>query len=221
MKRGILFLLFSIFIISLLSAQKSISFRNAKKYDPDLYKDYLGTPYFFSDFTFGWITGADGVEYDKVKMNYNGHTESFEVLEGDRFISLEESPYRSIALLEPETQDTVTFIRGIHADFAGKFIQLLYQSEKLTMVNQFSINLVENQVNTVGRTDVFKRFKPQNNHYVKLKEEPKLLLLKSNKKSWAQAFGNKKQIESFIKENKLNLSKQEDMVRLLKHIEKL
>ncbi|GAB5551223.1 MAG: hypothetical protein Sapg2KO_08140 [Saprospiraceae bacterium] len=221
MKRSILFLLFSISITSLVPAQKSISFRNAEKYNPDLYKEYRGTPYFFSDFTFGWITGADGVEYDKVKMNYNGHTESFEVLEGDRFISLQEAPYKSIVLLEPETQDTITFIRGVHADFAGKFIQLLYQSDQLTMVNQFSINLVENQVNTVGRTDVLKRFKPQNSYYVKLKKEPKLLLLKSNKKSWAQAFGNKKEIDSFIKENKLNLSKQEDMVRLLKHIEKL
>lgn len=221
MKKITLFLVFVLSICAPILAQTGISFAEAGKYDPDRYKGTQGSPYFFTDFTDGWIKGTDGVEYDRVKMNYNGHTETFEVLQGDRFIELQESPYESISLLEPETQDTITFIRGVHADLRGKFIQLLYQSEQSTLVNQFSINFVENTVNTVGRKDVLKRFKRQNTYYIKLAKEPKLILVKGNKKSWTQAFGNKKTIEAFLKKNKLNLSEEADMVQLLQYIETL
>lgn len=221
MKKIKLLLVITLFTCGTILAQTGISFAESEKYDPDRYKDTNGSPYFFSDFTDGWIKGTDGLEYDRVKMNYNGHTETFEVLQGDRFINLQESPYKSISLLKPETQDTITFIRGVHTDFRGKYIQLLYESEKSTLVNQFSINLAESTVNTVGRTDVLKRFKPQNTYYVKLAKEPKLIQVKGNKKSWTKAFGNKKTIEAFLGKNKLNLSEEADMVLLLQYIETL
>lgn len=221
MKKITLFLLFSLLTFSTLIAQINISFSDAQQYDPDRYKEFIGSPYFFSDFTDGWITETDGTEYDKVQMNYNGYTDMFEVLQGDQFINLQETPYMSIQVLDPETKDTVTFIRGVHADFKGKYIELLYKSDQAILVNKFRINITESSVNTMARTDSFKRFKPQDNFYLKLKGQANLILLKNNKKSWIKAFGHKKAIESFIKDNKLDLSEKADIVQLLRHVETL
>jgi hypothetical protein len=204
-----------------LIAQTGISFAESELYDSDRYKDIKGSPYLFSVFTDAWITDRDGVQYGKVKINYNGYTEEFEVLQGDRFIRLQEQPYAAVKLLDPESQDTITFVRGVHADFRGQFIQLMYQSAQITLVKKFLVNISESSVNTVGRTDEFKRFKAQEMYFLAKETNQPLRTLKSNKKSWIQALGHKKELEAYLKDNKLNLSKGQNMVQLLQYWEAL
>jgi hypothetical protein len=200
-----------------LMAQSIISFAESEVYDSERYKDIKGSPYLFAVFTDAWITDQDGEQYAKVKMNYNGYTEEFEVLQGDRFIRLQEQPYAEVKLLEPESQDTITFVRGVHADFRGRFIQLLYQSEEVTLVKKILVTMAESSVNTVGRKDEFKRFKIQEMYFLAQGSSQPLQALKSSKKSWTQALGHKKEVEAYLKDKQLNLSKDKDMVQLLQY----
>lgn len=221
MRYSAVLLLFLILFGTNLTAQTSISFAESELFDSERYKEIKGSPYFFAVFTDGWISGRDGVEYAKVKMNYNGFTEEFEVLQGDHFIRLQEQPYAQIKLLDPESQDTVIFVRGVHADFRGQFIQLLHQSEKGTFVKSFLVTVAESSVNTVGRKDEFKRFKAQEVYYLARGANEPLTSIKSSKKSWIQALGHKKELEIFIKDQGLNVSKEEDILQVLKYWETL
>ncbi|MEO0340767.1 MAG: hypothetical protein AAF242_16355, partial [Bacteroidota bacterium] len=152
-------LLFSLFWLAVtsISAQTMISFQDAEKYDVKRYADIKGSAYLFKDFVDGYITGVDGVIYDKVSINYNGYEEAFEIKQGDQFITLDEKYYSKIKIVE-EGKDTMTFIRGVHPIFKGRFIELIYRSDNATVVRRHYVGLSETEVNNIGRKEEFKRF---------------------------------------------------------------
>ncbi len=207
--------------VTSISAQTMISFQDAQKYDEKRYADIKGTAYLYKDFVDGYITGADGVKYDKVAINYNGYEESFEIKQGDQFITLDEQYYSEIKIAQ-EGKDTMTFIRGVHPIFKGKFIELIYRSETATLVRRHYVGLSETTVNNVGRKEEFKRFLKKTQVRLATGTGPKdIQTLKANKKKLVQALGHKKELEAFIKNEKINLDTNAGLAAVIKKWDEL
>ena len=217
-------LLFSLFWLAVtsLSAQTMISFQDAEKYDEKRYADIKGSAYLFEDFIDGYITGADGVLYDKVSINYNGFEEAFEIKQGDQFITLDEQYYSEIKVVKPGQQDTMTFIRGVHPIFKGRFIELIYRSENATVVRRHYVGLSETTVNNIGRKEEFKRFlKKREIRLVTGTGAKDIKTLKLNKKKLLQTLGHKKELEAHIKDQKIDISSNEGLAALIQKWDEL
>ena len=217
-------LLFSLFWLAVtsLSAQTMISFQDAEKYDEKRYADIKGSAYLFEDFIDGYITGADGVLYDKVSINYNGFEEAFEIKQGDQFITLDEQYYSEIKVVKPGQQDTMTFIRGVHPIFKGRFIELIYRSENATVVRRHYVGLSETTVNNIGRKEEFKRFlKKREIRLVTGTGAKDIKTLKHNKKKLLQTLGHKKELEAHIKDQKIDISSNEGLAALIQKWDEL
>ena len=202
-------------------SQAKISFSNAQTIDPDRYAKIKGDAYFFKDFVSGEIIDMEGVTYEDVLINFNAYEEAFEVRNGDRFIKLDGIYYKQVVMEGPEG-DKVTFVRGVHPDFRGKFIQLLHKSDKCTLVKKFKVNFQETTANTVGRTEVFQRFMPLKEYYLVTSTGASgIQQLKLNKKKLIQTLGHKKELESFIKKEKIDISTEDGLVSLVEYWGKL
>lgn len=207
---------------SMMRAQTAISFSEAKPYDKNRYADIKASPYFLESFSTAWITNTEGIKYDPVKANYNGYTEEFEILDGNQFIRLEEKFYNSILLLPEGKVDTVYFIRGVHEDFRGKFIQQLYKSEKVTFVRKFKVGLTSSIINNVGRKDEIKRFSPQNDLFISVAGTKDLIPLKGNANRLLKTLGKEKALKAFLKQNKsIDLDTDQGLIALVKYWEEL
>lgn len=203
-------------------AQNMISFSEARPYDESRYEDIKASPYFFESFAKAWITDTEGVKYAPVLANFNGYTDEFEVRQEDQFIRLDEQHYSRIALLPEGKVDTVYFIRGVHADFRGKFIQEIYESEQVILVRKFKVGLTSTVINNVGRKDEIKRFSPQNDLFLLKKKDNVLIPLKGNEKKMLKELGHEKELASFLKEDKsVDLNTDQGLAALIKKWETL
>lgn len=202
-------------------SQTMISFQGAAPYDEDRYAEITGSPFFFDTFVKGWIVDNDGVSYDPVQMNYNGYTRSFEVRQGDQFISLSPDFYRRIDLLPAGAQDTITFVKGWHPNFKKTFVQQVYVSDRVLLVKHFQVGLNESVKNIPGQTLEVKRFAHRKDWYLVRKADQTLLKLEGSKKKLLKALGHDKVLSSFLKENKsIDLDTNEGMRLLIKEWER-
>jgi len=202
---------------SLLSAQTQISFKESQKIDPNQYVDIKGDAYLFPDFKEGRVSGVNGSETDKVLLNYNGYIQAFEVRQGDRFIVLDEQHHDYIIIPEPNQPDLI-FVTGLNEVFLNDFVQLLYDGGSFQLVKRFKVVLSEVTVQNVGKREEFKRFKPQRAFFiVKGQGEKDCMALKGSKKRILETLGSPKLLDQYIKEYKLDLEIDADLISLVKY----
>ncbi|HKK77912.1 MAG TPA: hypothetical protein VJ953_22730 [Saprospiraceae bacterium] len=203
-------------------SQTMISFKDAMPYDENRYADIKASPYLFDTFVKGWITDVEGQQYQPVSMNYNGYSRAFEVRQEDRFISLSPEYYARIDLLPEGQSDTSTFVKNVHPDFRGAFVQRVYESGQIVLIKHFQVGLNENVKNVPNGTVVVKRFSPRDNWYLLTKSDQQLLKLEGNKRRLLKTLGHEKVLNSFLKENKsIDLDTNQGMQALITEWEKL
>lgn len=221
MHQALLTLLLQTVLISAWS-QTMISFQNAQPYDESRYADISGQVYFFKDFTPGTIIDSKAVHYDPVAMNYNGYTHSFEVRQGDRFISLDPAFYQSVLFPFNEGKDTITFVKGVHPAFRNTFVQEVYRSEQLILVKQFIVGLTESQKNIPGGILEVKRFSPRQEWYLIKTSSQTRLKLDNNRRQLLKALGQEKALSTYLKQHKeIDLDTDAGMKMLIKEWERL
>lgn len=205
------------------SAQNNRKFyaKNAKGIEKNRYEDYIGSPYFFEEFVSGVIVDNADNEYPNVLLNLNGHTGELEVQDQGYFIALEESFYKSFKAKDKEGNEYL-FKRNLHPDYVPTFFQVLYESERTLLIKQFNVIFAEQVINNVGESVKVKRF-GSSFEYMLLSGLGKqdLTKLKVSKKKLPELLGKKKELSDYIKSEKLNFKKDDDLILLIKHYETL
>ena len=217
-------LLFCVFFLILnTTAQTNRKFyaKDAKHIDKKRYDEYRGNPYFFEEFVSGVIVDNADNEYPSVLLNLNGYTGDLEVQEEGYYVALEESFYKSFTAKGKDGKE-YAFKRNLHPDFSGKFFQVLYESEQVLLVKEFSVIFNEIVINNVGQTEKVKRF-GSTYEYMMLSGLGKqdVTKLKISKKKLPEQLGKKKELTDFIKAEKLSFKQDDELITLIKHYETL
>lgn len=221
--RQLFLLFFAFFALLNLQAQNNRKFyaKNAKEIDEQRYKDYRGSPYFFSEFVTGTIIDNANNEYPNVRLNLNGYTDELEVEDAGFYVALQESFYKSFTARDKDGQEYL-FKSNLHPDFKDKFFQVLHESDNVLLIKEFDVIPNEKVINNVGETLTVKIFGEVNN-YMLLNGLGKqdVTKLKVSKKKLPDILGKKKELAEFIKTNKLSFKQDDDLVTLIKHYETL
>jgi len=203
---------FSILITTTLSAQETdVLMTNSRSIDKDRYKGVKGSPYQFEDWYKGKIISADADIIEGVLLNFNGKTEGFEIKKDNNFIELDPRWYIRVEL-EETSEKTIIFQKNFLPPLANKFTRVVYKGKNLRVVEDFISKIEVKVINNVGKKEEIKRFYSKSNYF--LIKDKKITLLKAKKKSLYALLGHKKELESFIKKEKLKLSSEADLIKL-------
>ena len=203
-------------------AQNQIQiFTNAQTIDPDRYKGIQGEPMLFKDWQKGVIIDNKDSVYTNISLNYNGFEEEFEVLKaGSTFIALNNKYYKRIEIESDQAMNgKLIFEKSDDPKFKGKFLQVIHKSDKVQLYKYFEARKGENVVQDVGKTRTFENFKKVSTYYIQ--KDGRLRVFRTKKKALIEELGQKKALESYIKKQKLKLSNDKDLQKLLAHCETL
>lgn len=207
----------ALFTSGILFAQPKSIFTNAKPIDENRYQDYKGSPYLFDDWVKADIYVGEEKAFEQLDLNFNGHTNEIEIRKDNQYIELDKKWYSKIEAITPE--GLVVFSQGVHTFFRNNFVEVLYDGEQISLVRKFRVAVTEKEINDVGKTIKIKRFEKRFEYYFIKGDE--LKNVKWKKKSILSYLGHKKEIEAFLKKNKLKLTSDNGIRQTLIYFESL
>lgn len=222
-----LFLLTFLFCAFPLFSQNELKLTNSQKIDPNRYADKEGDPYMFKNWIIADVTDNELQVIKEVFINYNGFTEEFEIKNGENFIELENKYYLQIEANRKKNGEAfpkgagekIIFQRNLHKQFQNKFMRLIHKGEKLSIIEGFKVSVSEVTFQDVGKTVKKKRFVGTRRYY--LLKDGALTPFNKKRSSIIKTFGGKKkkQMDVFMRKEKIDLNKDEDIGRLFSFYE--
>ncbi|RMG24818.1 MAG: hypothetical protein D6730_11995 [Bacteroidetes bacterium] len=195
--------------------------------DENRYSHIKGSPYFFDEWMVASIESNEGEYIRGFLMNLNGHTAAIEVKKGERFMELDAQYYKKITLRRDQNPgswqqtygDSLLFCRGLHKKFGHRMVLVIYRGERIALVNDFTVSLLTKEVQDVGKTVSFQSFFKQNQYY--LIQGADIRLVKLNKKKLLEQLGHTKELEKYVKSEKIRFNSLPDLQKLLTYYEHL
>lgn len=225
MKFNCLLLLLCLSQLSWAQADELI-FVNGTNVNEERYPEVKGSPYLFDEWYPADLLTSSMDKIKAIPTRYNTHTGEFEVRQDDKYILLELSRFMRIKFSVDENGDPVendvdglVFQAGFHPVFRGKFVNIVYSGREMILVRSLENRISEKTFQDVGKTVEVKRFLPIEEYF--LLRSGELTPVKLNKKGLIKAIGHKKEIETFIKDNDLDLNAHRDLRKLLTFAETL
>ena len=189
---------------------------NSKPIDKNKYRDVKGTPYLFEDWVNGKIISNDADVIDDILLNYNGESSEFEIKHNNRFIELNPNWYLRVIVTQ-ENNEEIIFQRSFVAPLKNKFVRLVYKGKNLSLVEQFTAEIITKVFNNVGKNEELKSFYPKRQYFLVQRREATPIRLK--KKNVLSVLGKKAELEAFLKKEKIKLDTEEQLIRVLKFYE--
>lgn len=217
----------ALFCVNAFSQNSKVTIEGGQPIDPKRYADIKDSPYFFKDWVVGTVIASSLEKFEDVWVNYNGHTQDFEVKNGDKFIELDERRHKRVEILleknpgkfKDNSVEKWIFMSGIHEAFQDKYALLVYTGKSLVFLKDFSTGISEKTFQDVGRTVNVKRFNQKEDLYFLIDGE--LILFKLKKKTILEVLPEpyKSKAETFVESHKSKLDSEEEVVALLKFLE--
>jgi hypothetical protein len=176
------------------------------------YSAIEGTPYLNPDWTRGTVKAKiNGKTYELAKTRYDAYKDELEYEENQK-------PYRFGKEITEFTSDGKLFRSGFPALdnlSAQSFYHVIYEG-KVALLKRYPTR-IQSEKPYNSATEI-KRFVKEDAFF--LYKDKKLTRLEKDKKSLLEALGDKQaELEAFIKDQKLKLSKEEDILRLIEKYE--
>lgn len=179
-------------------------------------KDYSkvqGSPYLFKDWHKGTLYDIKDKPTAATAINFNGDTGKVVMQEDDKIIELNENLYNRIELMVDGKKE-VLVNRVTPIDLT--YYRAIYQSEMHQALERFESDLKEDEVGTYAASS--KRAKFMNKTKFYLFKDGKLHQVNRNNKKIID-FLKSPRLKGYLKKNKLNLKKDEDLVKALAYYE--
>ena len=202
------------FNISQISAQETdVLMTNTRGIDEYRYEGIKGSPYIYSEWQTGKIISVDADVIEGVPLNFNGETNGFEIKKGNTYIELDPQWYIRVIIDGKTPEEAVVFQKNFLHPLKNKFTRQVYKGKKLTVVEDFISKIETKTINNVGKNDVIKKFYSKTKYYLIKDRKPILFRLK--KKVLLPLLGHEKELEEFLKQEKIKLNNEKDLIRLL------
>lgn len=209
------FLLIAIFPLAQASAQL-VTFANSNNevLTERRYSQVQGSPYYFKSWQKGTIKDIKGNSSANASINFNGETGLVEVKEGERIIQLNENMYNEIEIVVDGNRHT--FVNRL-TPIDLTYYKAIYQSENMQFLAKFeSVLKEEEEVATYGASKSRTKFVNKTKYYI-FQDQTMKEVTRNTKKLMEQL--KSPRLKSYVKKNKLNLKKDEDLVKALAYYE--
>lgn len=209
--------LFCLFLTHLTAQREETILLNTQEIDEDRYEDVRGYPFIWEDWKAGIVVNNKGESAEVEKINFNAHTQTFEVTKGVRFIELSTEDQQEVVITT--TEGPLTFRKNLHPDLPLEFNQLLYEGASLQLVKSTEKEISTKVFQNVGKKVTVQQFVKRETFY--LIEKGKLRRIKISKKALLKALEQSKKVDSYIKKNKLKLKNDSDLIKLFAYYESI
>lgn len=211
-------LLFTLIIMCLPAlsgkAQVEASYGNPDPITENRYTGVKGSAYLFDDWLPGKLYEFEGEVLKQNKINYNTHNGKVEVMDENGAITIiNEILYHKVEMME-DTQ-THTFANRLRPKDIN-YYKIIYQGDKLAFLERTTAEIdkgTSSEYNAYKQVGVFDK---DTKHFIL--KDAQIEEVYRNKKKILEFFGSQ-ELEQFVKQEKLKLNKDEDLVRALKYFE--
>lgn len=181
----------------------------------------IGSPYLNDDFFSGFVMLSERTRSEELNLRFNIEKNEVEYLKGGEIYVLNGSEIRGFTILAEDAN--ITFKNGFNTTIkgvdSGTFLRTVYEGNVKFVVN-YSANLQEDiaSYSSATKTNKYRVFKK----YYLINSEGKFREIKSPREDFLDLFSeNRELLESFIKNENLNLDYEKDIVALIKYNDKL
>lgn len=213
-KRNLTTLLVFLFLGSISWAQGDPLYNtNNEVFTEKRYSNVQGSPYFNKEWNKGNLYDVKDQILPHASINFNGESGLLEILEDEKTIQLNQNLYNRVEIMvDGKKQVFVNRITPVDLTY----YRAVYQSEIMQFLERFESTLKEEEVATYGASKSRSKFVNKTKHYI-FKDGKMTEVTRNNKKLVDQL--KSARLKSYIKKNKLNLKKDEDLVKALAYYE--
>ena len=190
---------------------------------PDHAYTYTGSPYENKAFQKGFVFRDGVILASNVGLRYNAARDEFEIKK-----SLNTSNYAAKVLMQSEDiyvkimNRLFVFIDKDEETGIGGYYEVLHEGERLSLYKKLSKDFIEGKksINSIA-ADILPQYKVKEELFL-MNESKELMELPSSRNGKINSFAqNKKQIKQHIRDRKLNINKNYDLVKLLRYYDSL
>jgi hypothetical protein len=184
----------------------------------DLYKDMQGSAYLFNDWVKGNIQLEDGTIYNDLTLKYDQVRELLIFLADDNTSKRFSTPIKAFTLTNADDKNwpRITFRNGFKAIDGGneKTYYEVLADGNTQLLKRTAKKIVDERA--PGSLIISKQISATTKYY--LNDSNKIVKIKKDKKSILEALNNKQtELETYIKNNNLNLKEDADLVKLIEY----
>ncbi len=198
-----------------LFAQITPSYTNTEVITTDRYIRYQGNPYLFEKWMPSHVYGPDNKIIPQLKINYNAQNNQFEVMNPDGgIIVANEVLYNRVDIFQDG--DTLTFSnKVIKGDI--NYYRVIYSGDKLAFLEKMEVSVKKDidaeysAYNYIGSFD-----KDLKNYIVKDGQRHEIF----RNKNKILKFFDSDALKKYVKSERLNLNRDEDLVEAFRFMEK-
>ncbi len=159
-----------IFCLSLtictLAQKNDLLLTNSQSLSENRYEDIEGSPFLFKEWQQGIIYPRnEQAPLEKVQLNYNRQTKSFEVKKGNKFVALDETWYNKVEVLT-DTEEKWLFETGLLPKKKQLFDRLIHQGEGFRIVEVFHTSIITTEKERYAETIEEKSFSNKSNYFL-------------------------------------------------------
>lgn len=167
--------------------------------------NYDGSPYLHTSFVTSIIKNKTNTY--QVPTRFNTYNNTFELKLADQISTLKKEEYQEVNF------ENHTYIAYQYNNEPTYFEILSSGSHTLMALRKTNFTESKEATTTYG-TNKPARFSPSTTYFYFKENSKNIIELKLKKKEVLKVFNNKNNMDQFIKENKLNLKKENDLIRL-------
>jgi len=231
MKKNLLFIILFIYSLSIVNSQAQSVFKDTDidKYISELpipkNKDlnYVGTPYANEEFQKGIVTKNGIIIAYNTGLRYNANRDIFEI---KKTFALKDNQAKLLKrtdeiVLKVNNNNFVYIPVNASNKVLGYFV-LLHKGENITLLKKIKKEFIPAQKAYSSMTrDVPPTYKEKITLYISDKDGVIIELPNSKNKKIDAFYKDKKVTKLYVKENKLNINKERDLVKLAKYLDTL
>jgi len=187
------------------------------------YEDIKGTAYLYPMWNAGTLTDKSGKVYSNLLLKYDTYKDQVEMnQDGQVFeISTVLYPKFTLSFVQPTTNNVIKHVFSAAYAVDGfpkmSYFELLFEG-RLTLIKKYKTSFVEENVSGYGTGGVQKSFQSKTIYFVV--EDGVTKEIKSNKKSVLEVFPEQSSvIETFLKEKKMKIKSETDLVQIIQFLE--
>lgn len=190
------------------------------------YTSVDGSPYLFNDWKSGAIRDKSGKLSENLMIRYDSYRDEVQFLRDGRTLVVEPSLASEFyfVILNEETLkvESVFFRNGFSVDKYTplNYFQIIFDA-KVKFIKKIKTGYIDEVVNNFGTNEQVKKFVRSEEEFF-IKSDGTVHPVNKSRKDLIQLFGKSaNEIKVFIKENKLNLKNDADLVMILRRFEEL
>lgn len=173
-------------------------------------EEITGNPFLFSNWDNDGVVYSEKKSYSYEKLNYNILSDDIGILKSRD----------SVLIFNKVIIDSFIVKNKKFKKYHNWFYEVLYQGSKISLLKKYEVQIVEGAFNPIDGTKGKSRFKMIDDYYIE--NSSGIVKFIPSKKSILGIFEDEiVMVKKFIKQNKLSLKKEKDLIDIFKYYNQL